>query len=119
LLPMAGKTKGHLLESIISYREKIQGKELKEAKRITFELAEQLHKNHAIVQSRTENAIFERLPYLDNLLAGVFEKNHYAKKDQILYATQPREKNDRGPNLCNTRHKYNGAMTEYRRINNL
>ncbi len=49
-------------------------KEIKEATQLTFELANHIHQQHTILQNRTANAIYERLPYLDNLLAGVFKK---------------------------------------------
>lgn len=45
----------------------------------------------------------ERLPYLDNLLDGVFEKKSYALKDEQLYGTQIRQVNSKLPNLCNMR----------------
>jgi hypothetical protein len=110
-----------LLESIISYRELIKDvhdTDIKEAKRLTLDLAKQIHTKNSIVQNRTDNAIYERLPYLDNLLGGVFEKEHYAKKDQHLFATKPRANNQKEPNLCNTRHKYNGAMPAYLKLKN-
>jgi hypothetical protein len=103
----------HLLNSIPSYRQKIEQKSLTEAKRITFELAKEIHQQFPILQGRTENAIYERLPYLENLLAGVFEAHHYAVKDRVLYSKLPRGSKNKEPNLCNTTHKYNGAMTEY------
>jgi hypothetical protein len=37
------KEQSHLLEAIPSYRGKIQNKDLKEAKRLTLELAEEIH----------------------------------------------------------------------------
>lgn len=103
----------HLLNSIAFYRRRIHGKEIKEAKRQTLELANHLHQHYPSVQSRTVNAISERLPYLDNLLAGVFEEYDYANKDRDLYSTLPRENHSKKPNLCNTRNHYNGAMKEY------
>lgn len=103
----------HLLNSITSYRRKIYEKDITEAKRQTLELANYLHQHYPSVQGRTVNAISERLPYLDNLLAGVFEEYNYANKDRDLYSTLPRENNSKKPNLCNTRHHYNGAVKEY------
>jgi hypothetical protein len=107
------KEQSHLLEAIPTYRDKIKNKDLKEAKRLTLELAEEIHHSVPDVQGRTVNAINERLPYLENLLAGVFEAHHYAIKDRSHYLSMPRENGSKEPNLCNTRHKYNGAMTEY------
>lgn len=107
------KEQSHLLKAIPSYREKIKNKDLKEAKRLTLEIAEEIHQNVADIQNRTVNAIYERLPYLENLLAGVFDAQHYAIKDRSHYSSKPRENGSKEPNLCNTRHKYNGAMTEY------
>jgi hypothetical protein len=103
----------HLLNSISSYRRKIYQKDIQEAKRLTLELAYYIHEHYPSIQNRTVNAIFERLPYLDNLLAGVFEKHHYANKDHHLYSTLLREDKSKEPNLCNTRHHYHGAMKEY------
>ena len=112
----------HLLNEIPLYRkkitiplhrQKIEQKELKVDKCVTLEIANNIHQKCPTVKNRTVNSIYERLPYLENLLAGVFEKQHYAMKDRHLYATVPREHGSREPNLCNTRHKYNGAMTEY------
>lgn len=109
----------HLLNAIPLYRQRIvqkdmkNPKDLKEARRITLELAKEILSQNPDVNGRSDNAIYERLPYLENLLAGVFEKHHYATKDQSLYASNPRDNGDREPNLCNTRHKYKGAMTEY------
>jgi hypothetical protein len=103
----------HLLNSITSYRQTIYQKDIKEAKRQTLGLAKYLHQQHPSIQNRVVNAIYERLPYLDNLLAGVFEENNYANKDKYLYSTLPRENNSKDPNLCNTRHDYKGAMKEY------
>jgi hypothetical protein len=53
------------------------------------------------------------MPYLDNLFAGVFTKQAYGIKDQILYNTQNRNNNSVEPNVCNTRHLYNAVMKKY------
>ena len=103
----------HLLNVIPLYREKIKQKDLKEAKKITLEIADNISQTYQDVQGRTVNSIYERLPYLENLLAGVFKEEAYALKDQHLYSTLCREDGKLEPNLCNTRHKYNGYMTEY------
>ncbi|MBB6451602.1 hypothetical protein HNQ94_000023 [Salirhabdus euzebyi] len=100
----------YLINSIVEYRNLINGKDVKEAKRMTKNFAEKLHKNNPELKHRTIQSIVERLPYLDNLLAGVFKKENYAKKDQNLYSKVPRENNDLTPNYCNTRHSYNGAI---------
>lgn len=105
----------HLLNAIPSYRQRIKNTGLKEARQLTLELAEEIHKDYPEVKGRTVNAIYERLPYLDNLLAGVFKAYHYAKKDQYLYRTLLRIDGGREPNLCNMRHPYNGAMKEFRK----
>jgi hypothetical protein len=76
------KEQSHLLKAIPSYREQIKDKEITAAKRLTLELAEEIHQRVPDIQGRTVNAINERLPYLDNLLAGVFEAHHYAAKDR-------------------------------------
>jgi hypothetical protein len=99
-----------ILKSISDYRKIINNKEIKEARKITFEFARALLQNTPELQHRSQQAIFERLAYLDNLLAGVFEKHHYAKKDQALYLKEPRENGSKEPNFCNTRHSYNGAV---------
>ncbi|MFD0824342.1 hypothetical protein ACT8ZR_01555 [Neobacillus sp. M.A.Huq-85] len=103
----------HILDLIPLYRQTIEYKDLKESKRLTFELAEKIHQKFPDVQDLTVNAIYERLPYVENLLAGVFEAHHYAVKDRVHYSILPRNTGNKDPNLCNTRHKYNGAMTEY------
>ena len=100
----------HLLDVIPAYRKAIQNKETKDARIITKQVAEKLHKQHPILQGRTVTAIYERLPYLDNLLAGVFERTNYAIKDRQLYGTLPKEK--REPNMCNSRHAYAGAVRD-------
>ncbi|QOY34235.1 hypothetical protein AWH56_016040 [Anaerobacillus isosaccharinicus] len=100
----------YLLKAIPAYRTSIAGKSLEEAKQITKAFAEDLHRNNLDLQHRSLQSIIERLPYLDNLLAGVFEPKNYAKKDQLLYHSKPRKNDDRKPNLCNTRHSYNGAI---------
>jgi hypothetical protein len=111
------KEQSHLLKAIPSYRQKIKDKDLKEAKRLTLELAEEIHQHVLDIQGRTVNAIYERLPYLENLLAGVFEAHHFAVKDRHHYSNLPREDGSIEPNLCNSRHKYNGEMTEYLKHN--
>jgi len=100
----------YLLNSIEEYRNKVAGKDLKEAKRITVEFSETLHKQTPELHHRTVNSITERLPYLDNLLAGAHTIESYAKKDQSLYATEPRKDNNKKANDCNGRHSYNGAV---------
>jgi hypothetical protein len=106
------KEESHLLNVIPEYRQKIARKNVKQARSITLELAEEIHKIPE-VNHRTVEAINQRIPYLENLLAGAFQKHHYAIKDQYLYFTSPRDNNSKKPNLCNTRHPYNGALREY------
>ncbi|WP_209121158.1 hypothetical protein [Alkalihalobacillus sp. BA299] len=98
------------LKNLDRYRNVLKGKDEKEAKRLTIELAKEIYSQNVELRHRTVQSIVERLPYLDNLLAGVFDKVNYAKKDQSMYAKIPRENNDTIPNLCNTRHSYNGAI---------
>lgn len=100
----------YLLNAIEEYRNLLIDIEQKEARIKTNEFAKQLHRNTPELKHRTTQSIAERLPYLDNLLAGVFEKENYAIKDQSLYATIPRENNDITFNASNTRHSYNGAI---------
>ncbi|WP_102345906.1 hypothetical protein [Bacillus sp. Marseille-P3661] len=100
----------YLLEAIEEYRNVIEGKKLNAARRITKEFAEILHKNTPELQHRIVQSIVERLPYLDNLLAGVFNKENYAKKDQHIYAKAPRRDGSIEINYCNMRHSYNGAI---------
>jgi hypothetical protein len=106
------KEESHLLNVIPEYRQKIVGKNLKQARSITLGFAEEIHKLPEVKQ-RSVEAINQRIPYLENLLAGAFEKHHYAKKDEHLYLTSPRVNNSKKPNLCNTRHPYNGALRDY------
>ncbi len=98
-----------LIDHLVTYRQSISKKEKKEAKEITMNMAMMIQATYSDVRHRSHTAIFERICYLDNLLAGVFEKEHYAKKDQDLYGTLPRENHDNTPNFINTRHSYNGA----------
>ena len=102
-----------LIAHLVSYRQSINNKENKEAKEITLNKAVNILETYSILQHRTHVAIFERMCYLDNLLAGVFEKEHYAKKDQYLYGILPRDNKDVTPNFINTRHSYNGAREQY------
>lgn len=99
-----------LLAAIPTYRGYIEDKDPKESIKLTLEFAASLHQNTPELQHRTVQAIAERLPYLDNLLAGVYETHNYAKKDQHLYALLPRPNKNTSPNLSNTRHSYNGAI---------
>ena len=105
----------YLVKSIPLYRQKL--KQSKVPEKITLEIAKQLHLNTPELGKRTITAIKKRLPYIENLLAGVFERNDYAKKDQYLYATLPRDSGMIKPNPCATRHKYNGALALYRKNN--
>ncbi|OIJ09148.1 hypothetical protein BKP35_17260 [Anaerobacillus arseniciselenatis] len=100
----------HLLKAIPAYRMMIAGKPEKEAQQITKEFAETLRTNNVELHHRSVQSINERLPYLENLLAGVFEPQNYAQKDQHLYYSKPRVDDGREPILCNTRHSYNGAI---------
>ncbi|WP_226675741.1 hypothetical protein [Rossellomorea aquimaris] len=102
-----------LIECMPSYRKKIRDKDLQQARKITKHFSKHVRESDKILSSRSENAIYERLPYLDNLLAGVFKREAYANKDRHRYGTSLRE--DRKPNRCNARHPYNGAMKEYMR----
>lgn len=100
----------YLIDVIPKYREAIRKMEIKEARKYTKKLAVDLHQSIPELQHRTVTSIEQRLPYLDNLLAGVWGKHNYAGKDQDLFLTLPRENNDQTPNHCNTRHSYNGAI---------
>lgn len=100
----------YLIKAIPAYRTVIGGKDDKTAKKMTIEFAETLHHRTPELQHRSVAAITQRLPYLDNLLAGVWEVHNYAEKDWNLYFTKPRTSLSREPNLCNTRHSYNGAL---------
>jgi hypothetical protein len=102
-----------LIEAIPDYRRLIENKELNDARRLTLKFAQELHYKTPELQHRSIEAIAQRMPYLDNLLAGVFTKQAYGIKDQILYNTQNRENNSVEPNVCNTRHSYNGVMKKY------
>jgi hypothetical protein len=108
----SSKEESHLLNVIPDYRQNLEGKSLRQARSLTLSLAEEIHQVPE-VNHRSVEAINQRIPYLENLLAGAFEKHHYAKKDQHLYFTSPRDNNSKKPNLCNTRHPYNGALREY------
>jgi hypothetical protein len=101
----------YLLEAMVDYRKLVKGEdEQKKAIKLTNEFDSNLHAETPGLHHRSVNAVTERLPYLDNLLAGVFKKENYAKKDQHLFGTMPRDNASKEPNLCNTRHSYNGAI---------
>lgn len=100
----------HLLSALSEYRNRIEGKDTKEAKKITNSFARDLHHNTTELHHRSINSIAERLPYIDNLLAGVLQISNYAQKDQPLYNLQPRKDGNKIMNLCNTRHSYNGEL---------
>ena len=100
----------YLLDALDTYRIVIQGKELKDIRRLTLEFATNLHINTKELHHRSIQSINERLPYLDNLLAGALEIDNYAAKDQHLYRTRSRPDGCTEVNLCNTRHSYNGAI---------
>lgn len=59
-----------LLNNMSAYRIKIENKEVKEVRKITKAFAETVYKNTSELHHRSVNSIVERLPYLDNLLAG-------------------------------------------------
>jgi hypothetical protein len=103
-----------LIECMSPYRGLIRNESTQQARKITKQFAVDLRESNKNISSRSVNAIYERLPYLDNLLAGVFERGDYAIKDRHRYGTSPKEK--RVPNICNARHPYNGAMKEYKKI---
>ncbi|AEI43662.1 hypothetical protein [Paenibacillus mucilaginosus] len=101
-----------LLDAIPRYRAEIRNLEAAEARKITRRLARELYGQTSELQARNkdENAVYERLPYLENLLAGALRKEDYAQKDGHLYGTLPREDGSRAFNPCNSRHSYNGAV---------
>jgi hypothetical protein len=101
----------HLVEAIPLYRQELM--QSKAPEKVTLEIADHIYQTCPDLKERSVKAIHQRLPYLENLLAGVFEKNDYAKKDQYLYSRLPRDYGSKKPNLSNTRHKYNGALSEY------
>lgn len=74
-----------LLNNINTYRTKIENKEVKEVREITKAFTETVYKRTPELHHRSINSIVERLPYLDNLLAGALEKKDYQIKDQHLY----------------------------------
>jgi hypothetical protein len=104
-----------LVKAIPLYRQQL--KQSKAPEKVTLELAKHLHLTYPELFKRTVTAIRDRLPYIENLVAGVFDRNDYAKKDQYLYASLPRESDVLKPNPCHTRHKYNGALAVYRKKN--
>lgn len=99
-----------LLNRMKDYRTKIENKEDIEVRKITKAFAENLHQNTPELHHRSINSIFERLPYLDNLLAGALEIQHYSLKDQPFYGSVPRNTGDKKFNHSNKRHSYNGAL---------
>lgn len=99
-----------LLNSMNDYRTRIENKEEGEVRSLTKSFAETLHKNTVELHHRSINSIVERLPYLDNLLAGALEKVDYYIKDHHLYGSHPRNNGDKKLNRSNTRHSYNGAL---------
>ncbi|KZE64092.1 hypothetical protein AWM68_13375 [Fictibacillus phosphorivorans] len=100
----------YLIEAIPQYRSTIEGYESNIARKLTRSFSEKLYNNTPALRDRSIGAIEQRLPYLDNLLAGAFIKEAYAIKDQHLYQTKPRKDSSVVPNRCNTRHSYNGFL---------
>ncbi len=100
----------YLINAIDNYRSIIDGKVLKEAKRLTRDFALNLQRTTPELSHRSQNSINERLPYLDNLLAGALEEKNYATKDRPLYGSRLRVNSDKGFNQCNTRHHFNGHI---------
>ncbi|WP_428908166.1 hypothetical protein [Niallia sp. Krafla_26] len=101
----------YLVKAIPLYRQKLMHS--KSIETVTKEVAEYIHQSIPDLKNKSITSIQKCLPYLDNLLAGVFEKYDYAKKDQYLYSSLPRDHGVKKPNLCKTRHKYNGALYKY------
>ncbi|WP_338469607.1 hypothetical protein R4Z10_12350 [Niallia sp. XMNu-256] len=101
----------HLMKAIPLYRQRLM--HANSTDKVTLEVAIYIQKTIPELQDRTIDSIEKRLPYFENLLAGVFEKSDYAKKDQYLYSFLPRDNEGRIPNPCFTRHKYNGALSQY------
>ncbi len=100
-----------LMKAIPLYRQKLM--HTNSIDTVTFEVAKYIHQTIPDLKHRSIDSIQIRLPYFENLLAGVFEKRDYAKKDQYLYSTLPRDNDKKTPNPCSTRHKYNGALSKY------
>jgi hypothetical protein len=88
----------YLIKAIGDYRKVVHYEELKADRNATKAFAEGLYHSTSELQHRSLQAIIERLPYLDNLLDGIFEKHSYALKDQQLYGTKVREVNSTVPN---------------------
>lgn len=100
----------HLVNVIPLYRQKLMHS--KSIENVTIEVAEHVQQSIPALKNKSISSIQKCLPYFDNLLAGVFEKFDYAKKDQYLYLSLPRDYGGYKPNLCKTRHKYNGALSK-------
>ncbi len=105
----------HLVKMIPLYRQKLML--TKSIDGVTLEVAEYIHRTIPDLKHRSIQSIQKRLPYFENLVAGVFEKSDYAKKDQYLYSALPRDNDELKPNPCKTRHKYNGALSNYLKKN--
>lgn len=70
-----------LLNNLNAYRKKIENKKVKKARKITK--TEMVYNNTPPeLHHRSINSIVERLPYLENLLAGVSEIQNYNLKYQ-------------------------------------
>lgn len=76
-----------LLNNLNAYCKKIENKKVKKARKIV-----------------------ERLPYLENLLAGVSEIQNYNLKYQPFFGSSIRKSKDKKLKLSNTCHFYSGAL---------
>jgi hypothetical protein len=97
------------LLKIDDYRRLICGKKLDDQILLTEYYANIIYESSTLLQlNRGHNGVILRLPYLDNLYAGVLEKEAYAIKDQYKYESSPREDGSKEFNSCNRSHPYNG-----------
>lgn len=78
-------------EILDEYRNEISDKNPQEIKEVTKQWANKLKQQYGdLLAKRSDRAIYERLGYLDDLLAGVKEDRLYAKKDQSLFGSKKR-----------------------------
>lgn len=80
------------LDVLPQYRRTLVGEDDEGATLVTTDFAKKLYSHHSILREyRTENAVFEHLPYMDDLLAGVGDPFWYAMKDARYFGKSPRD----------------------------
>jgi hypothetical protein len=88
----------YFVDVIHDYRNNIANKSKKETDKVTWDLAMKLRNNFTLLKEHSEQAVYEHLSYMDDLLAGI-PNISYAKKDDVYYGKIPRTFNTDKLNL--------------------